>query len=246
MPEATAEAMLKKALRSTDIDNLLLLPAGRTPLDPGALLNSTKFQKIVDLLKTQADMVIIDSGPILKVVETKAMANVVDGVILLVNDSQTRRKVVQQTIDYFRGKPNNNLLGLVFNRVKAVSHGYDYYSKNVSRDKMQRLGRGQQADSATLTLAEVTDYLGVSEETARRWCEEGRLAAVKTGRKWSVRLEDLNEFVGAYQDSRPVAESSAQPMTALAEPDTGSSPNSSDWPESRDGHHSVELEKSHS
>jgi excisionase family DNA binding protein len=190
-------------------------------------------------------MVIIDSGPILKVVETKAMANVVDGVILLVNDSQTRRKVVQQTIDYFRGKPNNNLLGLVFNRVKAVSHSYDYYSKYTSRDKMQRLGRGQQADSATLTLAEVTDYLGVSEETARRWCEEGRLAAVKTGRKWSVRLEDLNEFVGAYQHSNPAAESSAQPMTALAEPDSGSSPNSSDWPESRDGHHSVELEKSH-
>jgi excisionase family DNA binding protein len=174
------------------------------------------------------------------------MANVVEGTLLVVNDSQTRRKVVQQILDYFRGKPHNNLLGLVFNRVKTASHSYGYYSKYTSRDKVQQLAQGQQSDSATLSLAEVTDYLGISEETARRWCEAGRLPAVKIGRKWSVRLEDLNEFVGAYQHSNLAAEDLTHPIVVSAEPGTGLPPNSSDWPESRDRHHSTELEKSRS
>jgi capsular exopolysaccharide synthesis family protein len=248
MPEAGIEALLKKALRSTDIDNLLLLPAGRTPLDPGALLNSPKFQKILELLKTQVVMVIIDSGPVLKVVETKAMANVVDGMVLVVNDSQTRRKVVQQVIDYFQGKPNNNLLGLVFNRVKAMSHSYGHYSKYASRDKTQQLSQGQQTDSATLTLAEVTDYLGVSEDTVRRWCEEGRLPAVKTGRKWLVRLEDLNEFVGTYQRNDPIARSETRQVMTADGAATISPQESADWiepfeTESSGAPHSAKPEK---
>lgn len=199
MPEATLEAILKKALRPTEIDNLLLLPAGRTPMDPGALIHSPKFKKMLELLKADADLIIIDSGPVLKVVETKAIASLVDGVILIVTDGQTRRKKVQQIIDYFRSKQSNNLLGLVFNRVKAISRGYGYGSGYSTRNKIQRAGRNQQADSGVLTLTEATDYLGVSEETVRRWCEQGRLPALKKGRNWQVRLEDLNEFVGTYQ-----------------------------------------------
>ncbi|MCL4295947.1 MAG: polysaccharide biosynthesis tyrosine autokinase [Anaerolineae bacterium] len=199
MPESTMEALLKKTLRPTGIDNLLLLPAGRAPLDPGALIHSSKFQKMLALLKPNADLIIIDSGPVLRVVETKVIANLVDGVVLVISDGQVRRKAVQQIIDYFRGKPNNNLLGLVFNRVKAVSRGYGYYSGYSTRDKMQRVGRNQQADTGMVTLAEATDYLGVSEETVRRWCDQGRLPALKKGRKWLLRLEDLNEFVGTYQ-----------------------------------------------
>lgn len=198
MPEAAMGPMLKKALRPTEIDNLFLLPAGRTTLDPGALLNSSKMQGLLNLLKTQADMVIFDSSPISKVVETKAIANVVDGTVLVIADDQSRRTAVRQVIDYFQSKPHHNLLGLVFNRVKTAAQGYKspIYA---SRDKTQKSGGGQQTEAATLNLAEVVDYLGISEETARRWCEQGRLPAVKKGRNWSVRLEDLNEFVGAYQ-----------------------------------------------
>ncbi|MBI1878347.1 MAG: polysaccharide biosynthesis tyrosine autokinase [Chloroflexi bacterium] len=209
MPEAAIGAMLHKALRMTSVDNLQLLPAGRTPLDPGALINSSNFKKVLEVLKTQADLVIIDSGPLLKVVETKAIANVVDGTVLVVNNAHTRRKAVQQAIDYFKNKSNNNLLGVVFNRVK-VAYG-DYYTKSISQAKLRRAEQSQQPDLATLTLAEVTDYLGVSEETVRRWCEQGRIPVIKKGRYWSVRLEDLNEFIASYQQGNPFGKSQALP-----------------------------------
>lgn len=201
MPEATMELFLKKALVPTDIDNLLLLPAGRAPLDPGALLNSPKFQKILELLKKDVDLVVVDSGPVLRVVETKAISNFVDGVVLVVNDGQTRSKSVQQIIDYFKNKQDNNLLGVVFNRVKAISqtYGYGYATGYGVQAKMGRKGGSHQGEAGLLTLAEAAEFLGVSEDTVGRWCEQGRLAAQKKGRKWLIPLEDLNEFVGTYQ-----------------------------------------------
>ena len=50
-----------------------------------------------------------------------------------------------------------------------------------------------------LTLTEVADHLGVSRDTVRRWCEQGRIQAIKKGRRWSVHLEDLNQFIAVYQ-----------------------------------------------
>jgi tyrosine-protein kinase Etk/Wzc len=228
MPEAAIEGMLKKALKSTGVDGLQLLPAGRTPLDPGSLLNSPRFVKVLHLLSHQADFVIIDSSPLLEAIETKAIANVVDGVVLVVSDGQSRSRIVQKALDYFRIKANSNFLGLVFNRVKLARH-YDYYASYVSQEKLQRsqraeqkgllkrvwsFGNTEQGDDDLLTLAEVADQLGVSENMARRWCEDGRLLAEKTGRHWMIRLEDLNEFISAYQQGSSEA-SKQEPVSSL-------------------------------
>jgi excisionase family DNA binding protein len=214
VPEVATEMMLKKALKATHIDNLLLLSAGRNPLDPGSLVNSPKFTKVLEFLKTQADLIIIDSGPILEVVETKLIVNAVDGVVLVATNGRSSKRAVQRAIDYFRNKQNNNLLGLVFNRVSLPrSYGYsDYYtygSKFERADgarrqrpffqKMWPFNRQKLADNGVLNLTEVADYLGVSKNMAYRWCEEGRIQAIKNGRQWSVRLEDLNEFANSYQ-----------------------------------------------
>ncbi len=212
MPEAVAEKMLEKALKPTHIDSLLLLPAGRAPLDPGSLLNSPRFANVLRSLGTQADLVIIDSAPVLEAIETKAMANVVDGVVMVVSDGQSRGRVVQKVIDYFQSRPDHdNLLGIVFNRVKLPAsyayYAYAYKPQQLEKskrqpsllDKIWPFAQTQQTGTTSLTLAEAANHLGVSQDTTRRWCEQGRILAVKKGRRWSVRLEDLNEFIAGYQ-----------------------------------------------
>jgi non-specific protein-tyrosine kinase len=214
MPDNAIEVMLKKALRPTTVDNLLLLPAGRTPLDPGSLLTSPRFAKAIQLLGAQADIVIIDSPPILQTVETKAIVNIVDSTLLVVSSGQTGRKTIRRVLDYFATLRDNNLLGIVFNRAK-ISGDYSYYSLHTPRTGLEQrhepssqpsllgsllpFGRSQQRETSVLSLAEVAVHLGVSETTAERWCEQGRLAAIKKGRRWTVRLEDLNQFISVYQ-----------------------------------------------
>jgi capsular exopolysaccharide synthesis family protein len=222
MPEEMTEKMLKRAVRPTYIDNLFLLPAGRNPLDPGSLVSSSNFVKVLDFLKTQADLVIIDSGPILEVVETKIVANAVDGVVLVMSDGISRRRAVQRAIDYFRHKPENNLLGVVFNRVslgRGYGYGYSGYyaayapkqgqtarSKSSWWSKVWPFGKARQVEGTMLTLIETAEYLGISEDLTRRWCEQGRFPAIKKGRKWLVRLEDLNEYISTYQSGEGITD----------------------------------------
>jgi capsular exopolysaccharide synthesis family protein len=230
MPDMAMEQILKKAVRSTKIDGLSFLPAGRTPLDPGSLLNSPRFVKVLETLSQQADLVIIDSAPLLEAIETKAIANVVDGVVMVVSDGQSRARTVQKAVDYFRSRPKNNLLGLVFNRVKLARH-YDYYAAYVSQERLQQSQKAeekpaflkrllsfkqeQQGDPDILSLAEVANQLGVSQELAQRWCEDGRLPAMKAGRQWTVHLEDLNEFISTYQDKADKGAKQLSPVKDL-------------------------------
>ena len=105
-------------------------------------------------------------------------------------------------------------MGLVFNKVELLGSFEYYHSYKYSQHPQKELlsesqpilrkiwpfARNQEVETNVLSLAETADYLGVSEESARRWCEEGRLQAVKQGWRWSIRLEDLNEFIAGYQN----------------------------------------------
>jgi capsular exopolysaccharide synthesis family protein len=205
-PPAAMEATLKQAIRPTYLDNLFLLPAGRTLTDPGSLLNSLQFTEIIRYLKERSQLIIIDSAPILEAVETKAIDNISDGTLLVVSDGYARQKFVNMTVEYFNSKRNNTFLGLVFNRVK-LPYGQEYQSgQTVYGQQFEEsfLGRfwsskRRQKTQSTLSLAEAAIHLGVKEETVRRWCEAGRIPGIKTGSRWKVRLEDLEEYITFYK-----------------------------------------------
>ena len=171
-PEDAIETMTQKALSSTPFENIFLLSAGRTPLDPGSLLNSSRFLRALQFLKTQADLIIIDSAPVLEAIETRAIANAVDGTVLVVSDGQSRSKDVKKAIGNFQNSQDNNLLGIVFNRVK-LSQNYGYYSSKRSSlflepgtvksssslwRKLWPFGQPQQSENAILSLTEVNTY----------------------------------------------------------------------------------------
>ncbi|MCA1731757.1 MAG: helix-turn-helix domain-containing protein [Actinobacteria bacterium] len=46
-----------------------------------------------------------------------------------------------------------------------------------------------------LSTEEVAEYLGIGQATIYHWCREGRLPAVKIGRRWRVRRTALEGFV---------------------------------------------------
>jgi excisionase family DNA binding protein len=50
-----------------------------------------------------------------------------------------------------------------------------------------------------LTVAEVANYLRVSETTVWRWCSDGRLPAFRIGRGWRVQRGDLEQHIKAQK-----------------------------------------------
>ena len=46
-----------------------------------------------------------------------------------------------------------------------------------------------------LTVQEVAQYLKLSRSTVWRWCQQGKLNAIKLGRSWRIRWSEVNKLM---------------------------------------------------
>ncbi len=113
-------------MHSTDIENLRVVTSGQIPPNPTELLGSKRMHKLIQALRDQADMIILDSPPCLPLADAAVLARQVDGVLLVVDAGSTRRDSAakaKETLERAGGK----VLGVALNRVSARGSGYYYY-----------------------------------------------------------------------------------------------------------------------
>jgi capsular exopolysaccharide synthesis family protein len=123
-------------LRTTDIPQLDVVPAGPRPLDPGELLGGGRFQQLLAWAESVYDQILIDSPPVLIAADAAIIARLVDGAVVVVQPAKNRRRVVTRALanlEYLKIP----ILGLVVNRLAPKGeHGYysdaynDHYDYN--------------------------------------------------------------------------------------------------------------------
>ncbi len=191
-----------EALQATEIENLWLLPAGRTSVEPALLVGSRRFRTLLEELRRHADVVLIDSPPVLGPPEAALLASMADATLLVVDDGITRHAAARKARDRLMGQEGVHLMGVVFNRVRSSSYGYLYGYGYYSRDGKPRRRRKKRP---YLTVAEAADRLGVSKETALHWCRTGKLPATRVGLWWRIRPDDVERLIAeALSTGTPV------------------------------------------
>jgi protein-tyrosine kinase len=119
---------LKLAIRNTHITNLDLIHSGPSYSNPSKLLGSTDMVLLLEQLKQQYDLILIDSPPLLDVAESKILASKSDGVVIIVKSGKTKRDAVLKVKAHLESV-NVNILGVVLNNHKQKLHN-DYYFNN--------------------------------------------------------------------------------------------------------------------
>ena len=92
------------------------------------MIEGTPFTEFVDAALDEYDHVIFDSGPILFVSETGALAPQCDGVVSVVRARKSSRGLLGRMRDSLRSL-NVEHLGVVLNAVRHQAGGY--YSRNI-------------------------------------------------------------------------------------------------------------------
>jgi capsular exopolysaccharide synthesis family protein len=115
--------LLKGHIDNSDLcsgpaDGLKILPSGELPPNPAELAGSEHMRKMLRALAEQADLVLLDSPPLLPVTDAMALAQAVDGVLLVVVPGHTQRQVARQAVESLR-QVGANLVGVVFNAAPA-------------------------------------------------------------------------------------------------------------------------------
>lgn len=127
---ALHSARVEAALRATDLANLWFLPAGPLPRNPAELLGSEAMSETLAALVAFADIVVMDTPPVLAVADARALAAHADGVLLVTALGQTPRGALKAAMRLLSA-PNIRVLGTVLNKVTTSSFensGYYLYS----------------------------------------------------------------------------------------------------------------------
>ena len=97
-----------------DFPLLRVVPSGPLPPDPSELISGADAAHLLRDLADGADLVIIDSPPVLAVSDPTVLSGLVSGVILVVSAGSTDRRQVGRALDRLR-QVDAPLLGTVFN-----------------------------------------------------------------------------------------------------------------------------------
>ena len=123
---AHSPEILKSTRQLTLVDNLTVVTTGSLPPNPAELMGSKKMQSILEAMCQSADVTLIDTPPILVVTDAAVLAQLVDGVLLVVRPGKTRINALRQTLEQLH-KVNARVLGIVLNNVATTGNTYGYH-----------------------------------------------------------------------------------------------------------------------
>ena len=121
VPEGVLEAIANRSLlefvRTTDVQDVAILPVGTGQGMHASTLSPAALRRLVDESKKHFDTVLIDTGPILGSIEASLVCAAADAVVLTVSRGQ-QRPLVEKSIQHL-ASIGARLAGVVFNRAQA-------------------------------------------------------------------------------------------------------------------------------
>ena len=115
------------------------ITAGQNPPNPVELLSSARMEKLLQLLKSNYDYIILDLPPVCEVSDAVAVAKKTDGILLVVRQNACDRNALSDTVQQFKFI-DAKILGVVYNCVEETG-GKGYYKKYYN-GKYRKYGRG--------------------------------------------------------------------------------------------------------
>ncbi|HOQ38592.1 MAG TPA: polysaccharide biosynthesis tyrosine autokinase [Acetivibrio sp.] len=117
-----------KITQKDDIQNLYIITCGPVPPNPAEMLSSNKMKNLLDKLKDEYDLIIVDTPPVAQVTDAAIVAGITDGVLLVLASRQTRIEMAKRAKKLLNSV-NANIIGTVLTKIENRRTGYYYYYK---------------------------------------------------------------------------------------------------------------------
>lgn len=107
-----------------------LIPGGEIPDHPAELLNSSRFGKVLEVVSTVFDYVIVDLPPVNAVIDAVNVSKYVDGLVVVLREDHCPRYVLNECVEQLR-YAKANILGFVMNGcIEGAGKHYQYQYRN--------------------------------------------------------------------------------------------------------------------
>ncbi|HEX7277948.1 MAG TPA: polysaccharide biosynthesis tyrosine autokinase [Acidimicrobiales bacterium] len=141
-------APLSRTLQAVPgVPRLRLLASGPLPPNPSELLSSGRTKEVFAALKGEADIVLIDSPPVLPVTDALVLFRQVDATLMVFSAGQTTQKHAATALAMAK-QVNAPLVGVILNGVTSPGgynsqymYGYTSAADDEARDRMKKAPR---------------------------------------------------------------------------------------------------------
>lgn len=113
-------------IRETQIKDISLLPAGPTPPNPLELISSENNKRLLDSLRQQYDIILIDCPPALGLSDALVMSKYSDVNVVVISNAKTKIDQLESVKKNFE-KVNSRISGVVINKAKVKGGSYSSY-----------------------------------------------------------------------------------------------------------------------
>lgn len=108
----------------TGLGGLHFIPSGQRMKEPAELIGSVRFRDLLAQLRSQFDWILIDSPPAVQFVDASVIADLCDGVLLIVSAEVTPMKLAKRAVQVFKKQA---IIGAVLNRAQEREVPSKYY-----------------------------------------------------------------------------------------------------------------------
>ena len=115
-------AILEESVQKHN-DNFYFLTSGKIPPNPSEMLASLAMIKLIEKLKEEYDIVVLDTPPLNVVTDAQILSVKVDGTILVVRAAVTKKDVVIEAKNLL-DKVGANIIGTVLYAVESTRNKY--------------------------------------------------------------------------------------------------------------------------
>ena len=115
-------------LQDTDVTGLQVITSGPVPPNPADLLASRRMDVLLQQLREQTDIILLNAPPIIAVTDAAVLSTKVDGVLLVVGAGRTRHEYAQRA-KALLDKVNARIVGAVLNNAALDTSIYGYYGQ---------------------------------------------------------------------------------------------------------------------
>jgi capsular exopolysaccharide synthesis family protein len=115
------------AIRDTSVVGLSILPCGALPSNAANLLSGTRMKVLLQELREQYDIIVLDTPPVLATADAGIVASLTDGVLLVVRAGATDKNAAQRACQQL-ANVGARVIGTVLNDPGGqVAKEGDYY-----------------------------------------------------------------------------------------------------------------------
>lgn len=131
------EPDITRFIQPTEIDNLLIIPAGNIPPNPSELLVSPQMIQLLEELKEVCDIVIIDGTPSELVSDSIILSRIVDSTIIVAASKETKKDSLERVVKNIQNV-GGKIAGIVLNKLEVSARKYQetyYYGSTAMMPK---------------------------------------------------------------------------------------------------------------